>query len=51
MASPEQGLQEHLQVLRKIAALGRNEHYIRFLGDAKTKEEVVSLLREVSEAC
>lgn len=50
MVSPEDAVQEHIQILRKIALLQRNEHFLRFLNEAGTKEEVRSILQEVSES-
>lgn len=49
MVSPEGGVQEHLQILRKIATLGRNEHYLRFLREATSAAEVISTLEEMDE--
>ena len=49
MVSPEDGVQEHLQILRKIAKLGRADHFMRFLRDAKNEAEVLSVLEEIDE--
>lgn len=50
LISPEGGSAEHLRVLQKIAGLGRNDRFVRFLTEAKDLAEVQSLLREVDEA-
>ncbi|MHC4828970.1 MAG: PTS sugar transporter subunit IIA [Planctomycetota bacterium] len=50
MISPEDGVQEHLQILRKIASLGRNDHFLKFLERADSADEVLSIFREVEDA-
>lgn len=47
MVSPKEGVQVHLQILRKLATLGRSEHFCRFLRVAGTKDEVLATLQEV----
>ncbi len=49
MVSPDKGVEEHLKILKKLAALGRDEHFCRFLVEAKDVDEVVSLLKEAEE--
>jgi mannitol/fructose-specific phosphotransferase system IIA component (Ntr-type) len=49
MVSPKDGVEEHLDILKKIASLGRDEHFCQFLTEARNKQEIVGLLEEVSE--
>jgi mannitol/fructose-specific phosphotransferase system IIA component (Ntr-type) len=47
MVSPASGVDAHLKILKKLAALGRDPHFCRFLVEAKDEEEVISLMKEV----
>jgi mannitol/fructose-specific phosphotransferase system IIA component (Ntr-type) len=50
MVSPKQDMKaqtEHLQILKKLASLARSEHFVRFLKQASTKQEVQGILQEV----
>ncbi len=38
---------EHIQVLRSLASLRQNEHFLRFLRDARDREGVVDVIREM----
>lgn len=49
MISPVGGVEEHLKVLKKLAALGRDEHFCRFLMEAKDVDDLLSILKEVEE--
>lgn len=49
MVSPASGVEDHLKILKKLAALGRDDHFCRFLGEAKDVDEVLGLFREVEE--
>jgi len=50
MVSPTDGVSAHLQVLRKIASLGRSDHFLRFLQEASSEDEVLAIFEEVDEA-
>ncbi|MBL4845724.1 MAG: PTS sugar transporter subunit IIA [Planctomycetes bacterium] len=39
---------EHIQVLRKLAALRLNEHFLRFLKGAEGKEQVIETIQEMA---
>jgi mannitol/fructose-specific phosphotransferase system IIA component (Ntr-type) len=49
MISPPGGVDAHLKILKKLASLGRDAHFCRFLQEAKDEEEVMSLLKEAEE--
>jgi mannitol/fructose-specific phosphotransferase system IIA component (Ntr-type) len=49
MVSPATGVEEHLKVLKKLAALGRDDHFCRFLCEAKDVDEIVGLFKEAEE--
>ncbi len=49
MISHAQGVDTHLKILKKLAGLGRDANFCRFLRDAKDEDEVVSLLKEAEE--
>jgi mannitol/fructose-specific phosphotransferase system IIA component (Ntr-type) len=49
MVSPASGVDAHLKILKKLASLGRDAHFCRFLAEAKDEEEVMSLLKEAEE--
>jgi len=49
MVSPSAGVDAHLKVLKKLASLGRDAHFCRFLMEAKDEDEVMSLLKEAEE--
>jgi PTS system nitrogen regulatory IIA component len=46
MVSPQAGVETHLKILKKLASLGRDANFCRFLRDAKDEDEVASLLTE-----
>lgn len=39
---------EHIQVLRKLAALRMNEHFLRFLKGAEGKDQVIETIQEMA---
>ena len=39
---------DHIGTLRKLAALRMNNHFLRFLRDAKDEDEVVDIIKEMS---
>ena len=39
---------EHIQVLRKLAALRMNQHFLRFLKGAEGKEQVIETIQEMA---
>ena len=39
---------EHVQILRKLAALRMNEHFLRFLRDAPDKPGVIEIIQEMA---
>ena len=49
MVSPAAGVESHLKILKKLASLGRDAHFCRFLADAKDEDEVMALLKEAEE--
>ena len=49
MVSPANGVDAHLKILKKLAGLGRDQTFCRFLAEAKDEEEVMSLLKEAEE--
>jgi mannitol/fructose-specific phosphotransferase system IIA component (Ntr-type) len=49
MVSPAGGVEAHLKVLQKLAALGRDDHFCRFLIEARDADEVIALFREAEE--
>ena len=46
LLSPDQQRDAHLEALKHIAAIGRNENFCRFLRDASTVKEVNELVAE-----
>lgn len=50
VVSPIDGTAEHLAVLRKLAQLGRNDHFLRFLRNARDEKDVASIIEEMAEA-
>ncbi len=49
MLSPQNGVEEHLKILKKLAALARDDTFCRFLMEAKDQEELFALLKEAEE--
>lgn len=49
MVSPQGEVESHLKILKKLASLGRDAHFCRFLVEAKDEDEVMALLKEAEE--
>jgi PTS system nitrogen regulatory IIA component len=41
---------EHIAILRKLAGLRQNEHFLRFLREAKDKEAIAEVIEEMAVA-
>ncbi len=41
---------EHIAVLRKLGGLRQNEHFLRFLREAKDKEAIAEVIEEMAVA-
>jgi mannitol/fructose-specific phosphotransferase system IIA component (Ntr-type) len=39
---------EHIEILKKLAALRMNEHFLRFLRDAKDEDAAVDIIKEMA---
>jgi len=42
--------QEHIAILKKLAGLRQNEHFLRFLREAKDKDEIAEVIEEMAVA-
>lgn len=49
MVSPQNGVEIHLKILKKLANLVRDANFCRFLREAKDEDEVIGLIREAEE--
>jgi mannitol/fructose-specific phosphotransferase system IIA component (Ntr-type) len=49
MVSPANGVETHLKILKKLAGLARDQHFCRFLSEAKDEDEIMGLIREAEE--
>jgi mannitol/fructose-specific phosphotransferase system IIA component (Ntr-type) len=47
LVSPKGQDTQHLEFLKRIATLGRNEDFVKFLGNAKDAKEVIELVDEM----
>jgi mannitol/fructose-specific phosphotransferase system IIA component (Ntr-type) len=41
---------EHIGILKKLAGLRQNEHFLRFLREAKDKEAIADVIEEMAVA-